>query len=123
MSNLKDVRQKGIPLQLDKERVLKFTLNSFAELEDMYGSVDQAMKSLEGGSMKAVRTLLWAGLIHEDPTLTPQTVGAMITMDDLETISASLITAMNLSMPEKDDKEEGNKEEDNKEVGNSNPAQ
>jgi hypothetical protein len=44
MSNVGDVRAKLIPIQLDKERHLKFDLNAFAELEDIYGDINTAFE-------------------------------------------------------------------------------
>jgi hypothetical protein len=100
MSNVKDVRIKTVAINLDKERFLKFDLNAFAELEDTYGNIDDAMKAMEKGSIKAVRALLWSGLIHEDPSLTQKDVGALIGLSDLQELSKSLTEAMGAQMPE-----------------------
>ena len=80
---LRDVKPVIVSLALDKERTLKFDLNAFAELEDVYGSMEQAFAAMQSVSMKAARTLLWAGLLHEDESLTPRKVGAMVTLDKL----------------------------------------
>ena len=66
---LHDIREVRIPIELDKPRALLFDLNAFAELEDKFGSLDQAFQKMQQGSVKATRTLLWAGLLHEDETL------------------------------------------------------
>jgi len=100
MSNVKDVRPKAIKLTLDKERTLMFDLNAFAELEEIYGSVDIALKAIEGGSMKAIRTLLWAGLLHEDDTLTAKQVGAMLSVSMLEDMTTQLLAAIDEVRPE-----------------------
>lgn len=101
MSGLQDVKVKDIPLQLGgKERRLRFTLNSFAELEDAYGSVDAAMAKLQGGSMKAVRKLIWAGLLHEDETLTETQVGNMLDVSNLQEFTEALTKALGTAMPE-----------------------
>lgn len=51
-------------IELDKPRTLLFDLNAFAELEDKFGSLDQAFQKMQQGSVKATRTLLWAGLLY-----------------------------------------------------------
>lgn len=102
MSNLKDVRPKvqTITLRDGVERELRFTLNAMAELEDKYGSVDKAFEQLENNSFKAVRFILWAGLIDNDPTLTEQKVGSLIDMNDLGELMKTLTASMNADMPE-----------------------
>ncbi len=102
MSNLKDVKSKGTPITLcdGVERELKFTLNALAELEDRYGSVDEAFKALDKGSIKAVRCVLWAGLMHTDENLTEKQVGNLIDTKCMEDIMAQLGAALNSDMPE-----------------------
>jgi hypothetical protein len=100
MSNLKDVRQQGVTITLDKERHILFDLNAFAELEDAYGSVNDAMKALEKGSVKAIRKLLWAGLIHEDEALTERQVGRLVTLVDLESVAKEIGKAISVSTPD-----------------------
>lgn len=96
------LKDEGVLVQLDKERVIKFDLNSFAELEDLYGTVEAAMEALEKGSLKAVRAILWAGLIGDDVSLTQQQVGAMIELRDLPKISEAVGKAMENAMPAED---------------------
>jgi len=103
MSNVASVRNKGVRVELDKPRTLKFDLNSFAELEERYGSVDKAMQVLQSGTIKGIRTLLWCGLIHEEETLTEKQVGAMIGISDLAELSASLTEAMTGALPAAED--------------------
>ena len=100
---LRDVKPIAIPLALDKPRTLKFDLNAFAELEEVYGSMEQAFAAMQSGSMKAARTLLWAGLLHEDENLTPRKVGAMVTLENLEGVMDSITTALLEAMPQDTD--------------------
>jgi len=134
MSNLDDVKVKGIPVELKGETYyLKFDLNSFAELEDRYGSITKAMKKFEGEieyddngdplpaldeqgkeiideetgrvkprrsfSIKLLRTILWAGLIHANPELTETQVGAMIDFGELVPLMNKTAEAMQAAMP------------------------
>lgn len=100
MSNLSDVKHRKVFIDLNGEKKeVKYTLNSFAELEEAYGSVDAAMEALSGQSIKAIRKILWAGLIHADERLTEKQVGAMITLGDIPDITEALGGAFNASMP------------------------
>lgn len=105
MSQLNDIRIKEVTITLDKERHLRYDLNAYAELEDVYGSVDAAVNKLQKGSVKAIRTVLWAGLIHEDESLTEKQVGAMLSMGDLEKLSKAVGEAMESSLPQPEDTE------------------
>ena len=102
MANVKDVKSKAVKITLTDgvERTIKFTLNAMAELEDRYGSVDEAFRHLDNNSIKAVRCILWAGLIHEDPDLTEQQVGNLIDIQYMQELMASLGDAFDADMPE-----------------------
>jgi hypothetical protein len=94
-----DVRVKPIPIKLDKERTLKYDLNAFAELEDRFGTIQKAFDELEKQKLKAVRAIVWAGLIHEDPKLTEQQVGSMLSFADLATILPAVTEAITAALP------------------------
>lgn len=102
MSNLKDARVKAAKITLSDgvERELRFTLNAMAELEDRYGSVDAAFEALDRNSMKAVRCVLWAGLLHSDEALTEKQVGDLIDINCMQDIIKSMNDAFESSMPE-----------------------
>ena len=61
-----------------KERRLRYDLNALAEVENRLNisSFTQLKDTVIG--FKTVRTLIWAGLAHEDPALTETDVGAWI---------------------------------------------
>ena len=101
MANVKDVKSKAVKITLTDgvERTIKFTLNALAELEDRYGSVDEAFKQLDNNSIKAVRCILWAGLIHEDPELTEQQVGNLIDIQYMQELMTSINDAFESDMP------------------------
>ena len=100
---LRDVKEITVPLELDKPRTLKFDLNAFAELEEKYGNMEQAFFAMQSGSMKAARTLLWAGLLHEDEKLTERKVGSMVTLDNLSTVMDTISAALLEAMPPDDE--------------------
>ncbi|MFA2595281.1 hypothetical protein [Bacillus cereus] len=79
-------------LHLDKERTLLFDLNALADVEDRLGvSMTEIGNNI---SIKIMRTLLHAGLVHEDPELTERQVGSMITMDNIAEVQEALSVAM-----------------------------
>lgn len=101
MSNLKDVRAKTTMIKLSDgvEREIKFTLNAMAELEDRYGSVEAAFEALEANSMKAVRCILWAGLLHTEENLSEMQVGNLIDIQCMQDIIKSMNNAFESDMP------------------------
>ena len=103
MANLDNVKTKATRITLGDgvERELRFTLNAMAEMEDRYGSVDNAFKALEANSIKAVRFVIWAGLMHSDEGLTEQQVGNLIDVACMEEIVNSIGAAMSADMPDK----------------------
>lgn len=103
MSNINDAKAKttSITLRDGVERELLYTLNALAEMEDKYGSVEEAFKALEKNSIKAIRFVIWAGLIHnEAESLTEQQVGNLIDVQCLNDIVSTVTGALNDSLPE-----------------------
>lgn len=102
MANIKDVKAKAVKITLTDgiERNIKFTLNALAELEDRYGSVDEAFKKLDENNIKALRCILWAGLMHEDDDLTEKQVGNLIDISYMQELMESLGTAFESDLPQ-----------------------
>jgi len=147
MSNLEDVRTKGIPIELGgKLRHFKYDLNALAALEEGYGTINDALRKLQGEidkdengevimieekdddgniimikdkdgkevpkqvpqrkfSLKLLRTFVWAGLLHEDESLTERAVGAMLDMKSLGSVMPKVTEAITAAMPVLTDKE------------------
>ena len=104
MSNLDTIKIKSVPVMLDKERHIRFDLNAFAELEEATGNtLTDSIDDIGKGSLKTVRTVLWAGLVWEDPDLTPQMVGACIGMHNLGEVTEALTQAITAALPPMDD--------------------
>lgn len=77
---------------LDKERTIKFDLNTLIDVEDSLGF---SMADIgDNVSIKVMRTLLTAGLRHEDEELTERYVGSLITMDNMQEVQEVLGKAM-----------------------------
>jgi hypothetical protein len=87
-----NVERGLVTIMLDKERTLKFTLNTLIEVEDSLGF---SLASLgDNISIRVMRTLLTAGLRHEDKELTEEVVGEYITMDNMGEVQEALAKAM-----------------------------
>lgn len=86
-------------------------MNAICDLEERYGSVDGAMKVLDGiddlnkpGVMKNIRFLLCVMLRHSDENMTEREAGRLMRLDDMQHIMNALGDAMQASMPEGDGK-------------------
>lgn len=102
MAKLKDIKSREdikITLSDGVERTIKFDLNAMAALEEIYGSVDKAFEELDKNSIKALRCVLWAGLMHEDENLTEKQVGSLIDIRLMNEIVTSLGSAFEADMP------------------------
>lgn len=102
MSNLHDVRpakRHKVILSDGVERELRFTLNAMADLEEKFGSVDDAFAAMEKGSIKAIRFVLWTALASSDETLTERQVGNLIDMSNIGELSASMQEAVKQDSP------------------------
>ena len=130
MSNAKSVKPVERTLNVgDKTYIIKFTLNSFIVLEDLYGSIEEAMKKLEGEkvidektgmvvmetitdengvkktvekrkiSFKVIRDILYAGLISAQPDIEEKDVGNF-EFANFKEIMSSLMDALTGSLPQ-----------------------
>lgn len=64
-------------VQLDKPRKLRFGVNALITVEEMTGKSITEF-NFNSISMKDIRTIIYAGLVHEDKDLTPEIVGNLI---------------------------------------------
>lgn len=102
MSNVNQIKAKAAKITLldGVEHTLRYTLNAMAELEDEYGTVTKAFEALDNGSIKAVRFVLWAGLLHENEAITVQQVGNLIDIELMSNLQDTMGQAFEASMPD-----------------------
>ena len=112
---LKDI-ERGSKITLEgKNYRLLFDLNALCELEDKYGSLEDAMKKLselgekdKSGKprkmMKDVRFLLWQALRHEDDNIAETDAAKLITIQNLQQAVNAIGYAMQSAVPEADEK-------------------
>ena len=99
------MKDKGVLVELDKKRHIKFDLNAFVELEEAYGSVDDAFDAIQSGKIKPIRKALFIGLMHEDEELTESAVGKMFSLAELPMIGEKIGEALKIAMPEVEEDE------------------
>lgn len=120
---LEDIREKKVKIEIgDKTRHLRFDMNAFAELEQMYGSVEKAIKSLQSGNIKSIINILWAGLIHEDAKLTPKAVGKMFDLKQINELGELIGQAIKQAVPDSQLEDNQDKEDDSKNEQSPIPA-
>jgi hypothetical protein len=105
-SNVKSVLNKGIEIELGGNKYsLKYDLNAFAEIEDTHGSITDVLVKMEEGSAKAIRALIWAGLLANENPPTEKEVGSMINLADIQALAEKIQEAVVASMPPQDENE------------------
>ena len=99
-----ELRNKGIKFKLgDKEHELKLNMNTFCELEEVYGDLNKAFDDLQSMKLKAVRALIYAAVKVEDEEITLKTVGEQLGLNDLERLGTAINEALSKAMPEAED--------------------
>ena len=102
MSNVADVKPKKRTVDLGDgvEREVVLSLNAMAELEDKYGSIDNAFEKIKKGSIATIRFLLWCVLVPDgDTDLTEREIGKLIKLDNIQEIMTSVMDALEEQMP------------------------
>jgi len=74
-----------------KPRRLRYDFNALADVEERAGVGIGALLSSERMGLNTIRLLLWAGLKHEDRSLTPEKVG--------DILQSLMENGMDLSVP------------------------
>lgn len=69
--------KNGITINLDKPRTLRYGMNALAKIEDLTGKSILAL-DLNKVGIKDLLAIIYAGLYHEDKTLTIDKVGDLI---------------------------------------------
>jgi hypothetical protein len=99
-----ELKNKGIKFTLeDKEYDLKFNMNTFCELEDIYGDINKAFEDLQNMKVKAIRALIYSSIKVEDENVTLKSVGDSLGLNDLERLGTVINEALNEAMPEIED--------------------
>ncbi len=96
--------KKSVTIELDKARNLRYGINALCTIEEIINKPITTL-DLNNLSMKELRAILYAGLVHEDKSLTEESVGSLI--DDytnISDISTKLGEAFTLAFGERKNK-------------------
>lgn len=95
-------KQRGfVKVTLDKERNLRYTMNALAEIEDQLGVPLAELQTVQM-TMKNIRVILWAGLIHEDKELTQEDVGDFVDLENMQEVQERVAEAFAKSQVKND---------------------
>jgi hypothetical protein len=90
-----------VPIELDRPRMLRFDLNAFCAFETTVGqSIEAVWGSFDRQPFTSIRALLWAGLLHEEPELTLEGAGRLITPADLYKAGSAIGQALGAAFGE-----------------------
>lgn len=96
-----ELKNKGIKFTMaDKEYDLKLNMNTFCELEEVYGDLNKALDELQNMKIKAIRALIYAAVKTEDETATLKDIGEKLGINDLERLGKAINEALYAAMPE-----------------------
>ena len=119
MSAIKDGR---LPIVLDKERHLLFSLNVIDEMQDKFGGFDKLAEMLKGkDGIKNLRWLLTVllneGAADDEEPLTEKQVGKLIHTGNFADVKAAIFKSFSMGNngtpepPERDEEEEDDEED------------
>lgn len=84
-------------IELDRPRKLRYGMNSMVVIEDLTG-LKVSKIDFNNIGFKELRSIAYAGLCHEDKTLTPEGVGELIDeYSDVKEFSEKMAEAINLA--------------------------
>jgi len=83
---------RTVAVDLDRERNLRLDMNALCLAEDLTGRNFLESAAWEGLNLRSVRALLFACLVHEDPALTIETVGARLHLGNLTEMIEKLMS-------------------------------
>jgi len=89
--------KKGVTIELDRPRTLRYGMNALAKVEELTGKSMMSL-DLQNVGIKDLLAIILAGLYHEDNTLTVEKVGDLIDeYSDINTVADKLGKAFSLA--------------------------
>jgi hypothetical protein len=92
-----------VPIELDKPRNLVYDNEAQIAIEDELGESTFDQKLWQSISAKKARVILWAGLLHDDPSLTLDDVKKLLRGRNMAPIMKKILVAWGWSQPEPED--------------------
>jgi hypothetical protein len=90
---------KYVEIELDRPRRLLYNLNAMAAYEDKTGKNFLDISN-ETVNATLLRVVLWAGLIHEDKSLTVEQVGELLNSENMMDIQKKIVAAASANIPD-----------------------
>lgn len=101
--SLKEVKEKDFVLNLGNEEYkLRLDMNALCELEEIYGSINDALTSFKEKPLQAMRNFIYAMLKSEREELTIGEVGKLIKVSNLEETLVNLEKVLEEAFPVED---------------------
>ena len=101
-----NIRPKGVPILLDRERRLRFTFAGLEYLTEKYGDLTTAFNSmtdpqagLNAKTLTAMVDFAYAGLMHEDKDLTREHVAEIIDLENINDLAQAIVMSVNAALP------------------------
>lgn len=98
--------KQSVPIELGgKTRHLRYDFNALVALEDVLGIPISDIGNIMAGSVKLsdLRAIVWAGLLHEDKSLTPEAVGDKLELSQIVYIGDKVREAFEAAFPDIED--------------------
>jgi hypothetical protein len=86
----------SVLIELDKPRNIRLTTNALVMAEELIGKPLPEMGQSMG--IREVRIILWAGLLHEDRSLSPDDVGELMDYQDMEYVGEKVGKALQIAI-------------------------
>ena len=113
----RDLKNISVPIELGNRTFrMAFDFNALAELEEVYGDIDKALRAIKTGKgrLKAIRALIYAGIKPRYPKIRLIEVGELLTeiisnADKADKLMEQIMNAIEIAYPEpsKEDIESG----------------
>lgn len=94
-----------VTINLDRPRTLVMSFNALCRAEEATG-INLLVTDIAFSSVRVLRALVWAGLLHEDPTISIERVGDLIEEAGADNVLMAVLDAYTAAMPERDGGEE-----------------
>ena len=102
----KDLKNEGVKINIKGEDIeIKFDMNIFCELEEIYYNPMDVINDLGRGSFKATRAIIWANYKKSHPEATVEEVGGMFDMESILESANKMFELINKSLPETEETE------------------
>jgi len=89
-------------IKLDREREAYLDLNAMCRFAEVRGYELWQINTAKPTSAD-LRALVWCALLREEPDLTLEEAGRLLTMENLEDVAGQLMRQAREAMPEQDD--------------------